>query len=77
MLANMRHHGLRPAGVSVCSSETVKVLTQSIIRILVFRAPHPPFVLHRSRSLTIFDDRFAVGRRLTDLLNSRESPRLD
>lgn len=41
-----RHGFPRPAWsvASVLESETVKVLTHSIMPVLVFRAPHPPFV---------------------------------
>ena len=38
----MASHGRR--GMSAVVSETVNVLTHSIIPVLVFRAPHPPFV---------------------------------
>jgi nucleotide-binding universal stress UspA family protein len=41
----MASHGRRGISAIVLGSETVKVLTHSTIPVLVFRAPHPAFVI--------------------------------
>ena len=40
----MASHGRRGISAIVLGSEAVKVLTHSTIPVLVYRAPHPPFV---------------------------------
>ena len=40
----MASHGRRGISAIVLGSEAVKVLTHSTVPVLVFRAPHPPFI---------------------------------
>ena len=41
----MASHGRRGISAIVLGSEAVKVLTHSTIPVLVFRTPHPPFII--------------------------------
>ena len=52
-------HGRRGMSAIALESETVKVLTQSIIPVLLFRPAHPR---HSSFASPIFDADYAAGR---------------